>query len=332
MRKRLSLLFILLLTPFLVQCASNEEIQVINYKLHALNQKVEDMKANTVGEMRKRQADSSGQLDELHQELLAVKSQLEETAHLNRRLQEQNKELENNYSSLIKNQNDQFEVKFATLSDELNLQKNQVKTLQVARVQESRRKADKAAKAAEEARQKAQLASARSAGSNAIYLKADKHKVLYNTSTRASQTKPQPAATPDAATVPVSPPATPAPLSDYQSQGQAKYNGGKYDQAFKLFQKYIDKNGSGSKTLSARYMMGECLYQQGAYDQAILQYHKRAASAGGQAMTSKALFRQAMSFEQLSDNETAKIIYRKIASSYGSSPEAKKAKKKLSQL
>lgn len=337
MQKRIkTFIFILACSPFLIQCATKDDIQVLNYRIRDLNKKVEDMKANTVGEMRKRQADSSGQLDDLHRDMLELKSQLEETAHLNRRLQEQNKELELNYQNQTKEQNAQFETRLAELNTEVEQQRSQVKNLQDARLLEAERKAAAAAKAAEAARLRAQRASARSAGDDAIFIRADRKKVIYKNASSATPVRT--AAVSSSRTA-----ATPAPAqkaappkqsssTDYQAQGQAKFDAGKYQAAFDLFQKHIDKNGSGSKTLQARYMMGECLYKQQAYDQAILQYQKIVSSYPGHPMTSKAMFRQAMSFEQLTEKGTAKLLYETIISSYGSSPEAVKAKKKLSQL
>jgi len=62
-----------------------------------MNKKMEDMKSNTVGEIQKRQADSSGQMSQLEQEIMTLKSQLEETRQLNSQLKDKNAELESNF-------------------------------------------------------------------------------------------------------------------------------------------------------------------------------------------------------------------------------------------
>ncbi len=87
--------------PFLVQCASQTELEDLRYQLRIVNKKVEDMKANTVDQLQKRQAAASGQVDQVEQDILLLKSQLEETYHLNQRLKEQNKELEATISNVV---------------------------------------------------------------------------------------------------------------------------------------------------------------------------------------------------------------------------------------
>ena len=59
-----------------------------------MNKKVEDMKATTVSDIQKQQAASSGQMDQLEQEISSLKGQLEEMNYRNQKLKEQNKELE----------------------------------------------------------------------------------------------------------------------------------------------------------------------------------------------------------------------------------------------
>ena len=57
--------FILLasVAPFLVQCASQTELEELRYQLRIVNKKLEDMKSDTVGQLQKRQAVASGQVD-----------------------------------------------------------------------------------------------------------------------------------------------------------------------------------------------------------------------------------------------------------------------------
>jgi tol-pal system protein YbgF len=360
-----TLLVLLFLAPFLVQCASQEEVRTLSYQLRAVNKKLEDMQANTVGEMRKKQATSSGQLNEMQQELLALKSELEATAVANRQLQEQNQELGNSLQEIVSKQSSETDIKITQLNEQLKQQQDSMATLQAARVQEAERKARAAAEAAEAARLKVKMAGSNQSqkdypsGRDIAQLKAERKKQIKEP--RAVSVKPEVAIAPPAS-VPVPQPvtepipadetseavsATPssapppkkepqqtvaAPADDLFSQAQQKYEAGNYQNAYEMFESYIDKNGSGANTIQARYMMGECLYQQKEYDQAILQYQKIIANQPKHAKTPAALFKQGMAFEQLSDKETAKIIYQKIISSYGSSPEAQQAKSKLSSL
>ncbi|RUM47041.1 MAG: hypothetical protein DSY80_01315, partial [Desulfocapsa sp.] len=95
MKKRyLTSLLILGLIPMFSSCASQQEVQTLSYHVRSINKKLDDMKVNTVGQMQQRQADSSGIVDQIQSDILELKGKLEENAHMNRMLQEQNKELQ----------------------------------------------------------------------------------------------------------------------------------------------------------------------------------------------------------------------------------------------
>ena len=95
MKKTLLNFFLLAsVTPFLIQCAAQTDVDDLRYQLRIVNKKLEDLKADTVDQLQKRQAAASGQVDQVELDILQLKSQLEETNHLNQRLKEQNKELE----------------------------------------------------------------------------------------------------------------------------------------------------------------------------------------------------------------------------------------------
>ena len=361
-KSTLNLLVILSLSPFLVQCASQDEVRTLSYQLRAVNKKLEDMQANTVGEMQKKQASSSGQLNEMQQEILALKGELEATAVTNRQLQEQNKGLESSLQDIVTKQSSETEIKITQLNEQLKQQQDNVATLQEARVQEADRKAKAAAEAAEAARLKV-----KSVGSNpgVAQLQPDRKKLVKGQASATPVKQEPPAATlpaappasksapaddmastaPAAATpeptpkkeqgqtaAPVAAPAAPSPNDELFNQAQKKYESGNYQGAYEGFEASIDKNGSGANATQARYMMGESLYQQKEYDKAILQYQQIITSQPKHAKTPAALLKQGMAFEQLSDKDTAKIIYQKIINSYGSSPEAAQAKTKLSAL
>lgn len=352
MKKSLStLLFLLSVSPFLVQCASQDEVRTLSYQLRAVNKKLEDMQANTVSEMQKKQANSSGQLSEMQQEILALKGELEATALANRQLQEQNKGLETSLHEIVSKNASETDIKITQLNEQLKQQQDNVTTLQAARAQEAERKAHAAAEAAEAARLK--VKSTGSAQGAPPHVLAERKKQVKGQAPAELKQEASPAPTtpvpgpttektvennvpaPAAAAVPKkepAPAAAAAPGDDLFNQAQKKYEAGNYQKAYEGFESAIDKDGNGPNAVQARYMMGECLYQQKEYDQAILQYQKIIASQPKHAKTPAALLKQAMAFEQLSDKDTAKILYQKIINSYGSSPEAQQAKSKLSSL
>jgi tol-pal system protein YbgF len=354
----ITLLVLLSLTPFLVQCATQDEVKTLSHQLRAVNKKLEDMQANTVGEMQKKQASSSGQLSEMQQEILALKGELEATAVTNRQLQEQNKGLESSLQEIVSKQSSETEVKITQLNDQLKQQQDSVATLQSARVQEAERKARAAADAAEAARLKV-----KTAGSNQgiTHVQAERKKqvkgqaaptaVKQETGTPPPTVHTPPPATEPvpadmASTTPAAPAPEPAPKKEQEqsaaaaaaptdelfNQAQKKYEAGHYQEAYETFESSLNKNANGANAIQARYMMGESLYQQKEYDQAILQYQKIISNQPKHPKTPAALLKQAMAFEQLSDKDTAKILYQKIITSYGTSPEAQQAKTKLSSL
>jgi tol-pal system protein YbgF len=355
-RSLCTLIALFFLTPFLVQCASQDEVRTLSYQLRAVNKKLEDMQANTVGEMQKKQASSSGQLTEMQQEILALKSELEATAVNNRQLQEKNKGLENSLHEIVNKQSSETDIKITQLNEQLKQQQDSVATLQSARTQEAERKASAAADAAEAAKLKV-----KTAGSNPgiTHVQAERKKQIKGqppTSAKQETSNPpstahppapatEPVSADEAITTPAAPTPKPvskkepeqsttaaAPTDELFNQAQKKYDAGNYQNAYETFESSINKNASGANAIQARYMMGECLYQQKEYDQAILQYQKIISSQPKHPKTPAALLKQAMAFEQLSDKDTAKILYQKIISSYGSSPEAQQAKSKLSSL
>jgi len=62
--------------PFLSNCASQQDVQNLNYHVRSINKKLNDMKINTVDQMQQRQATSSGQLDQLQTELESLCAQV----------------------------------------------------------------------------------------------------------------------------------------------------------------------------------------------------------------------------------------------------------------
>ncbi|MBU0944458.1 MAG: tetratricopeptide repeat protein [Proteobacteria bacterium] len=338
MKKRyLTSLLLLGIMPFLTNCATQDDVNSLNYNVRALNKKVEDMKDNTVGQMQQRQASSSGLMDQLQADILQLKSQLDENNHTNRMLQEQNKELELAILNLKEKQAQELSAKLAEQDDKIKRQEDSLASIRQARIDEAERRSKAAAMAAEAAMRKAKEASASQASTyqpSNSHITATSQKKVH---TRAAST-PQPAAKPEIQAVVAPSSAEPSVTKtatatvDFFSQGQEKYNKGQYDEAYALFEKQIEKEGVKQSTISARYMMGECLFKKGEYDQAIIQYQQIISNFPGNPQAAKALLKQGEAFEQLSDNETAKIIYKKVTASYGSTPEAEIARKRISSL
>ncbi len=335
-----NILISLAISPFLVQCASQDDVNRLNYQLRVVNKKIDDMKMDTMSDMQKRQAASSDQLDQLQNEIQNLRGQLEETAHMNRLLTEQNKELENSFQSfssksaeeraaILKQNQEQEKVnnsKLAELSEKLA-------KLQTTKLKEAERRAREASRRAEEARAKAKAAGyTLHKSETTTHITADRKKVIENGTHKVTESEKN---TPHAATSQTKPKAAVAGSAkgnDMYNSAMTEYKKGDYSAAFKQFENFIANNATGEKGVEARYMMGECLFKQKDYDQAILQYQKIVSNYPQNPKTPAALLRQGMAFESLSDKETAKIIYKKIMTSYGNSPEAATAKQRAASL
>lgn len=353
MKKTLtSTLTALAVLPFLMQCASQSDVEDLRYQLRIVNKKVEDLKTSTLP-LQKRQAAASGQIDQMEKELLEVKGQLEETHYLNQKLKDQNKELESSISSVAKEEaakreealrhfEESLREKEAKLAEKLNQQQESVKAIQEARVKEAERKAKETALMADLAKKKAQSADTTAdQGTKKATTKAKDAKTLppnqgpsepgVDTANKQAEAavakeKQAPPAPAKAAAVPASEGA-----DSNMKKAMKLFEKNSYAEALPLFEQ-IAGSSSSNEAVEARYMMGECLFNQKEYDKAIMQYQKIISQSSNHAKAPSAMFKQGMAFESLADKETAKVIYKKLAKKHGSSPEAAKAQERLKKL
>lgn len=352
----------LAIAPFLSNCASQDEVKRLQYQLHVMNKRLEDMKSTTVGDIQKRQAASSSQIDQLEREILGLKGQLEETTRQNEVLTAKNTNLEQNITDIarveaekreealrqIQLEQQQKEQRIAELNDKIRIQQENLQAIQNARVQEAERRAKEAKLKAEAAKARAQAASTTASRGSVFSISADKKKRVFNTSVSPAVTSPQaPTAGDKSSPAPqkvVEKPAsttqkkveqvqekTPAKGSPLQA-GQDLFNQKQYKNAYSEFSKVASGNNDTETVVEASFMMGESLFAQKEYDKAILQYQKIISQHASSPRAASATLKQAMAFELLADKETAKMIYKKIITHYGSSPEAGIAKDKLSKM
>lgn len=183
-----SLLFILALSPFLVQCLATSQdlrtldlrLRTVNNKLISMDRNVSDLQTETaarankssVDDLQKNQADTSNSLDYLKSQLLQVKGQIEENSHQLQKLQEEENFYRDSQSSRFQGLGegidslritlDELQTRLAALekksqSDSATLQQvaSDVEKLREARASEA---ADRARKAADEAARAARTA------------------------------------------------------------------------------------------------------------------------------------------------------------------------------
>ncbi len=360
----LNFLLLAAATPFLVQCASQADVDQLRYQLRVVNKKIEDMRSTTVGQLQKRQAVASGQVDQVEQDILQLKNQLEETNHLNQQLKEQNKELEATITNVVQTEASkreealkQFEeaqrekeLKLTeALNEKLRLQEESVKAIQEARIKEAERRAKEASIAAELAKTRSKSATSAAnsdlqSAASPSHIRLEQKKVKLTPTAQAAAAAPsQPATTPveqkvqpaaqekPASAVPVVNPIASEPSPDNFSKAQKLYESEKYKEAQQLFEQ-IAGNTSESKSVDARFMIGECLFEQKEYDKAIMQYQNIISQHAEHAKSPAAMLKQGMAFEKLSDKDTAKVIYKKLLKKHGSSPEATTAQERISKI
>jgi tol-pal system protein YbgF len=355
----INFLLLVSVAPFLVQCAAQTDVDDLRYQLRIVNKKIEDMKSTTVGQLQKRQAAASGQVDQVERDILELKSQLEETYHLNQRLKEQNKELQESISNVAQTEATKREEALKqfgesqrekelrlteALDEKLKLQQDSVKAIQQARIREAELRVKEASLAAELAKKRSRSANSdlRSSGSGR-HIQLDQKKVKLSVDTQPASPS-QPVTTPteqndqtatqQTTAAPVSNSTVGAadgpPLDDF-NKARKLYDGDKFKEAYQLFEQ-IAANPSGSNSVEARFMMGECLFQQKEYDKAIMQYQNIISQHADHAKSPQAMLKQGMAFEKLADKDTAKVIYKKLLKKHGSSPEAATAQERLSKL
>ncbi len=341
MKKKLTLLALLITTPLLTQCASQDRVNRLEYQLRLVNKKLQQIENNTVNQIQKRQAASFGQLDQLQSEILGLKSELEETHHLNRRLKEQNKELEGQFKSYvqmeshkreeellrIQKEQEKKEQALAELNEKLRVQQANLRAIQQARVRDAERRAIAAKKAAELAKNRTSALSKQ----KVLNIRATKTKIKHDipltapkTTATVSSSTTKPAQKAQAANKPDN--------TNVLTKADRLYQKGDYTGAYKLYESHASKSSDKDSMISARYMMGECLFNQKQYNQAVLQYQKIISIDSDHPKAPAALLRQAEAFEKMNDNDTAKLIYTKLISTHGDSEEASKAQAKLDQF
>lgn len=382
-----SLLCILALSPFLVQCvATTQDVRTLDLRLRTMNNKlismdrnVNDLQAETaarankssVDDLQKNQADTSNSLDYLKTQLLQTKGQIEENTHHIQKLQEDEKFYRDSQSDRLHDLSEGIENLRITLDDLQNrlaaLEKKnqsdsaalQLMTGDLEKIKEARANeaAERAKKAAEEASRAARIAEeAREAklaeeadtdspeGNNGASAKGkepaagkkangegDSSTAKEKSGSKAAEKKKTPgdkkkAGADEKAGTPED------PAKKLYDDGMAAFNAKKYQEAYAIFNRYLEKYPKGSLAANARYWLGESLYSRQDYELAILEYQKVIADFPKNTKSAAALLKQGMSFEKLKDQETAKLVYLKLQSDFRDSEEAAAAKKRLQEL
>jgi len=336
----------------LCQCATQDDLRKLNYQVRAVNQKVEEVKTSTVERLQKRQASSVNKLDQVAEDVVRLKSRLDEQAHLQTQFQEQNNQALATLQTAMEERLAATETKLAENEARITQLQQQIEQLsagldamQQARVREAERRAREAARKAELARQRTVMAA--TSGSSFVHVVPRKKKIrvsrarVQDAAPAAVATATKPATVQETKStskkvVAAAQPTVAAPAASTGSgpfaRAMTEFKNRNYKKAYQDFEQVLASNPKGAKAAEVLFYMGESLYNQGEYDLAILDYQKVISNHAKDPHTPAALLKQGMSFEKLTDNETAKIIYKKLINEYSGTPEAAQAKKRLANL
>ncbi|MCL2341219.1 MAG: hypothetical protein FWC49_05890, partial [Proteobacteria bacterium] len=288
----------------LTQCATQDDVANLQRQLRSVNQKVEDVRTNTVGQMQKRQASSVSKLDQVEDETQRIRSSIEENSSQNTQFREQvNQNLAKLQGSVDNTKSSQdakiaeLNQKIAALEEKLSTVSEHYSKAQQERVSEADKKAQAAAQKAEAAKQKAAQASAAAAqppasssasqpaGVVKMTPEGKKTKVAAGAAAPAASEpapakktaeppKKEPAAAAPAPAAEKAAAEKPASSSDPFAAGMNHFKDKKYKDAYKSFEQSLSANPNGGQAAKSLYYMGESLYNQGEYDLAILDYQK----------------------------------------------------------
>jgi tol-pal system protein YbgF len=322
----------------LCQCAAKDEVRDLSYQIRTVNKKVDEMRGTTVDQMQKKQASSFSRIDEVNDELLQIRSSLEENALLQSRAREQSKETIAALQARINTLQEENSQALKNLESKIQQISSDVESLRQDRIRDAEKRVRDAARQAEEARKRTVQAATSEVGSGAVKVEPQKRKEKVEGSKRNSapeaSEKPVVVASPVQKNGSDKAPIEKAPQQavDLFSKGMDVFKSNKYKEAYAVFEEVLAGNPRGDRAAETLFFMGESLFNQGEYDLAILDYQKVISNHPKHAKKPAALLKQGMSFEKLTDLETAKIIYKKLVAEHPASSEAKTANARLEKL
>lgn len=344
-KKLLATALILSFLPLLSNCASQEEVQSLRYQLRVMNNKIAQMKNDTNEQIQQRSASSELQIDQLDQEIMVLKHQLEETNEINRRLKENNDSLSENISSVaqqesvkreeairvLKQEQAEKEATLAKLHQELAIQQEKVAAIQQARLKDAERKAKDAQIQAKAATTRSQALSS----GKPILIKAQNLKLIKDRPVAKTTVAPKSKPKKQVATKQKQPSQTAKPVANSSpnvateaeliARAKAAFDSQKYNEAYDMYDTMSKAKYSQNTTITAMYMMGESRFKQNDYDSAVVKYQDVIRKFPTNKLAASSLYKQALSFAYLKEKETAQMLYKKVIEKYPNSPEASDA-------
>jgi tol-pal system protein YbgF len=346
MRTAHSLTILLGLTPFLWNCASQQDMQSMELRMRTMDSRVVDLNRNIdlLENRTTKQAAMTTTMDRLESEILQLKARIDENTHFlknaqqenNNRFQSMHQENEKRYQVIlealqqrlaqVEGENEQLKAEMAGYISTLKTDINQLNTnleqtaagvteIKKTKVKEAAEQAAAAAREADQARQ----AAARASEPREI---APENPVKRHPG--STDETPASAPTPAAAAA--------TGRDGLYDKAYSHFKAERYKEAYNTFHDFIEKNPRSPLTPSARFWLAESLFNQKEFELSILEYQKVISDHPKDANAPTSLYKQGMAFERLKDNETAKIIYRKLIKEYPGSEQARNAQGRLDKL
>jgi tol-pal system protein YbgF len=329
---------------------TNVKVRKMDTKVEGMNKEIDELKKQTVQDVRSRHAETSDRLDYQQSEILRLQGEIEENNFFVRQVQEENKELKKLLATRIDTSEQKRTEDINKLNERLALTEEQLlKALERITFAESEIASIKEARSREAAQQALEAAQrAREAERKARVMTEEKRRVIeeilpdtYKIDV-SSRNITQPSAEekeaekvapkPEVKTVAPPPPPAPPAVSGTYNQGMSHFKQKKYRDAYNSFAEYLDNNPSGSQAVNARYYAAESLYEDKDYELAILEFQKVIVEHPRHALAPKSLYRQGLAFEKIGDPDTARIVFNKLVDTYPKSEEVASAKNRLESL
>lgn len=111
-----------------------------------------------------------------------------------------------------------------------------------------------------------------------------------------------------------------------------EFKEGRYEEARRDFQKFLDTYPKAEYTDNAQFWIGECYYVEGKYEKAILEYEKVIKNFTSSDKVPHALLKQGLSFLNLKDRASAKLILQQVIKDYPNTNQARIARAKLAEI
>ncbi|MFB3925110.1 MAG: tol-pal system protein YbgF [Syntrophales bacterium] len=116
------------------------------------------------------------------------------------------------------------------------------------------------------------------------------------------------------------------------SSAYKSFKEGRYDEARKDFQKFLELFPKAEYSDNAQFWIGESYYVQGKYEKAILEYEKVIKNYPNSDKLPHALLKQGLSFQKLGDKDSAKLLLQQVVKDYPNTNQARIARAKLAEV